>query len=65
LSLSTPHIVFSEITDIKLVWNSNGLETKTSKQEKLTGTILRCNENLIVSRILKILLNEKELIDWE
>jgi hypothetical protein len=65
MSVISENTICGVLKDNKLVWNCNGLETKTSKQEKLTGTILRCNENLIVSRILKILLNEKELIDWE
>lgn len=49
----------------KIVWNCNGLETKTSKLENLTGTIIRANEELIVERILKILSQDKEVINWE
>lgn len=39
----------------KVVWNCNGLETKTSKEEYLDGTILRCNEDRIVTQILMVL----------
>lgn len=39
----------------RVFWDCNGLETKTSREENLSGEILRCNEEAIVNEILQVL----------
>lgn len=39
----------------KKVWDCNGFETKASRAQGLYGELLRCNEDFIVSEILKII----------
>lgn len=65
MSAISENTIYGVLKNNKLVWNCNGLETKISKIENLTGTIIRANEELIVERILKILSQDKEVINWE
>jgi hypothetical protein len=55
MSIISENTICAVRKDQKVIWNCNGMESKTSRELNLDGTILRCNEELIVTKIMMVL----------